>query len=93
MKYVLKITPRAASDIRYGIDYYNGQQKKLGARFGSVINDTLTSIKKMPLVASIAYGDMRYKVVDKFPYVILYTIQGNSISIIRVFNTYQQLVY
>jgi hypothetical protein len=38
MKRVLKITPQAASDIRNGIDYYNGQQKGLGKRFGSVIN-------------------------------------------------------
>jgi hypothetical protein len=55
--------------------------------------DTLADIKKMPSSASIAYGNTRYKVVAKFPYVILYRIQGNIIFIARVFNTYQQPVY
>lgn len=90
MKYRLKLTPAAYSDIRKGFDYYNSQQKGLGQRFASVIKDTLANIKKMPFSASVAYDDIRYKVIDKFPYVILYTIQGNFVSVLRVFNTYQK---
>jgi hypothetical protein len=75
-----------------GVQYYNVQQKGLGNRFKSVINATFSNIKKMPLAASIAYDDVRYKVVDKFPFIILYQIRGNKILIARVFNTYQQTV-
>jgi plasmid stabilization system protein ParE len=89
MKYVLKITPVAFSDIKNGVDYYNSQQKGLGKRFYSAIADILTRIKKMPLSASTAFDDVRYKVVDKYPYVILYKIEDNLIFIVRVFNTHQ----
>lgn len=41
---------------------------------GKIINDTFSHIKKMPLSASIAYQDIRYKVVDKFKYIILYKV-------------------
>jgi hypothetical protein len=93
MKYVLTIAPEALDDMQQGIDYYNGQQKGLGKRFVIAVNATLANIKKMPLAASIAYSDARYKVVGKFPYIVLYKIRGNIISISRVFNTHQQSVY
>ncbi len=93
MKYSLKLTPVALSDLQIGVDYYNSQQKGLGKRFAKVIDETLDGIKKMPLSASIAYDEIRYKVVDKFPYIILYKIHGNYISIVRVFNVHQQSVY
>ena len=93
MKYVLITSNEALSDIEKGADYYNEQQKGLGKRFASVVKNTLANIRKMPLAASIAYEDTRYKVVAKFPYIILYRIRGNTIFIARVFNTYQQPVY
>jgi toxin ParE1/3/4 len=93
MKYSLKITPKALIDIQTGVDYYNNQQKGLGKKFSSVIGTTLNDIRKMPMAASIAYDDIRFKVVDKFPYVVLYVVRGNSIFVTRVFNTHQQSVY
>lgn len=93
MRYVLIASDRAFSDIEKGVEYYNTQQKGLGKRFASVIKDALANIKKMPMAASIIFGDTRYKVVAKFPYIILYRVRGNTIFIARVFNTYQQPVY
>ncbi len=93
MGYVLKIMPKAIEDVRKGFDYYNGKQKGLGKRFASVVKNTFAQIKKMPFSASLTYGDTRYKVIAKFPYIVLYRIRGNIIFIARVFNTYQQPVY
>ena len=76
--------------IKNAVDYYNSRQKGLGKRFYTVIVDTLERIRKMPLAASMVYDDVRYKVVDKFRYVILYKIQGDLIFIARIFNTHQQ---
>ncbi len=90
MGYIVTVTPKARIDMQTGIDYYNDQQKGLGKRFASVINATLADIRKMPLSASIAYGDARYKVVGKFPYCVLYRIVGNVIIVSRVYNTHQQ---
>jgi len=91
--YTIKITQLAFSDIRKGFRYYNDVQAGLGARFSLVIDQTLERIRKMPFAASIAYDDVRYKVVDSFPYIILYKIQGNQILIARVFNSYQKPLY
>lgn len=93
MSYVVKITPAAFVDIKTGIEYYNGEQKGLGKRFSGVIEKAITKIKEMPFSASIAYDDVRYKVVHEFPYVILYRIEGTFIHISRVFNTHQRPLY
>ena len=93
MKYRLTIAPEALDDMQNGIEYYNNQQKGLGKRFATVVKKTIANIKKMPLSASIAFNDTRYKVVAKFPYVIFYRITGNVILVSRVFNTHQQPVY
>ncbi len=92
MKYVIKITPRALADLDGGVDFYNEQQKGLGSKFSTVIKGTFIKIKEMPFAASISYDDVRYKVVDKFPYLILYRLVGNSVHVLRVFNTHQQTV-
>ncbi len=81
------------SDIETGAIYYNAKKTGLGSRFALVIKSTLVSIRKMPLAASIAFEDTRYKVVARFPYIILYVVRGNVIFITRVFNTHQQPVY
>ena len=90
MHYRIKITPVALSDLQRGINYYQEQQPGLGKRFASIIEKALDKIQLMPLSSSIAYDDIRYKVIDKFPYVILYKVDANAISILRVFNTHMQ---
>ena len=91
MAFELKITPKAFNDLEYAIDYYDHQQKGLGKRFGTAIKNSIDSILSAPMAASFAFDEVRYKVVNRFPYVLLYSIKGNNIVILRVFNTHQEL--
>jgi plasmid stabilization system protein ParE len=86
----INITPAALDDLQSGIDYYNTQKKGLGKRFLERIHNSLTRIRENPLAASIAYNDVRYKVIETFPYVILYNVNDDRIIILRVFNTHLQ---
>ncbi len=90
MKYVLKITPRAFSDLQNGIDYYNDCQMGLGNRFPETIGKAFKKIQRSPLATSISHGQVRYRVVDKFPYVVLYTIEQDQIQVLRIFNTHRE---
>ena len=93
MKNKIKLSPKALDDIRNGAVYYNEQQKGLGKSFKVVINKTLDEVREMPLSASIVYEDVRYKVVENFPYIILYKIKGNVISVSTVFNIHLRPSY
>ena len=88
MSVKIKITPVALSDLQKGIDYYNLQQNGLGARFEEVINATFEKIASMPLSASYAFDNVRYKVAKDFPYIILYEVEVAYIQILRVYNTH-----
>jgi plasmid stabilization system protein ParE len=93
MRYVLITSDEAFLDIENGVEYYNSQKKGLGKRFAITIKKTFADIRKMPMSASFIFDDTRYKVVAKFPYNILYRVQGNIIFIARVFNTHQRPIY
>lgn len=85
----LIITPTALNDLQKAIGYYNEQQKGLGRRFEHTVNSALQKIENAPESASFAYDTVRYKVVDKFPFIITYEEQNNHIYVLRVFNTHQ----
>lgn len=83
------VTPKALQDLQKAIDYYNDQQKGLGKRFENTVNDTFFKIAKMPQAASFAYDTVRYKVMDKFPFIVTYEETQNTIVLLRVFNQHQ----
>lgn len=83
----IKISPAALKDIQTGADYYNSKQKGLGKRFVNTAHDTFIKISDMPEAASISHDDVRYKIMDKFPYIVIYTFDEHLIYIFRVFHT------
>ena len=86
----IKISSKAISDIENSIEWYNSQSDGLGERFLNSIHETFMLIQSMPSAASYAYDTVRYKVVKRFPYVILYEHDEEHVYIYRVFNTYQK---
>jgi len=74
-------------DVQRSVDYYNDQQKGLGRRFAKSTYDFIKKIANMPQAASISHNDVRYKVMNDFPFVITYRFDDKTVYITRVFNT------
>jgi len=53
MAYKIKITPTAFNDLQNSIGYYNKQQKGLGKKFNTTIQNTFTPLKKVPASGSL----------------------------------------
>ena len=81
----------AVKDIQDASRYYNRQQQGLGRRFEKEVRQISRKIQDAPQAASFAYDTVRYKVMDKFPFVILYEQQDKHITILRVFNTHKDI--
>ncbi len=89
LKYRLVLTARAVEEIQKTIYYYNSQQKGLGSRFYTDLKKQVSSIRHNPFCRAIRYDDIRFAMLDKFPYAAHYNIDGNSIIIQGVISTHQ----
>ena len=89
----IKIYSLALRDIENGVEYYKLQQKGLGTKFEKQVKDTIVRIQKLPYSASIAYDQVGYKVLERFPYIILYEFDEANICILRVFNVHQEPIF
>ena len=88
MIFELNIDKRAIDDIQSAIDFYDEQQLGLGLRFERELNTHLITLKKNPFF-SIRYDDVHCLPLKIFPYMIHYTVDKESKSIIirGVFHT------
>lgn len=84
----IKLTAAARGDLQDGARYYNRQQAGLGRKFEARVKKSFQKIVAMPQAASFVFDDVRYKVVEKFPFIITYVFDDNDVIILRVFNTH-----
>lgn len=89
--YKLKITPEAFQEIQKAIDYYNRRSKGLGKRFYLDLQNQFIPIKKNPFARSVRYDDVRFALLERFPYAAHFTIneQTHTITIQAVLSDYQ----
>ena len=88
-KYTIVLTPRAIREIQAAIDYYDNQQIGLGKRFFTAFKKRLSIITRNPYIHAIRYDDIRFALIDKFPYSAHYNIEGNKLIILGVLSMHQ----
>lgn len=84
----IKIEPDALLDIQGGINWYNRQQPGLGRRFYAEIKASFKKLEIYPFYRT-RYDDVRCYALQKFPYMIHYTLDEENKKIIvrAVFGT------
>lgn len=73
-RYKLKITAEADQEIQQAIDYYNSCSKGLGKRFYLDLQEQFARIRKNPFARAVRYDDVRFALLDRFPYAAHFTI-------------------
>ena len=87
----IKITPSSENDIKQAVDFYNKVQKGLGKEFRNELKAKVNELKIVPASGSFLYEKVRYRVIKRFPFIILYILNDHDeIDILRIFNTSQQ---
>lgn len=80
----------AEDELSEAYDWYEEQQAGLGNRLYVGVNDLLNIIEINPEQYPIKYqGDLRYAVLNKFPYLIIYWIdkENNKVIVLSIFHT------
>jgi len=82
-------SPLAKEDIQEAAKWYESQKVGLGKQFLKSIRQNVAFIKQHPKATAIRYSNVRTTFLDKFPYLIHYTIdeENETITISAVFHT------
>jgi toxin ParE1/3/4 len=86
-KYKLEITEFAEIEFSNGFNYYESQQIGLGNHFELEADVLLSKISDNPFLFQRKFKHFREAVFRKFPYFIVYEINGNLIIIHSFFHT------
>ncbi len=88
MTYNYQLSEEAESDIYESYIWYEKQKNGLGEEFLRILDAAEQAIISNPKTYHIRYKKkIRAFVVDRFPYLILYTVNGSDVDVISVFNT------
>ncbi|MEB2777879.1 type II toxin-antitoxin system RelE/ParE family toxin [Algoriphagus sp. D3-2-R+10] len=90
MPFNYRLSEEAESDLYDSYLWYEQQTKGLGEDFLESIDAASHAITSNPETYPIRYKKIvRAFVVHRFPYLILYILNGNNIDVISIFNTNQ----
>ena len=79
MSYKIVIIDDAKIEYKKSFNWYKSINPILSERFYNSFKESLSVIKKNPLLFQIRYDDVRVKLLSDFPYLIHYKILNNVI--------------
>ena len=82
-KHTVLLAPSAIEDIQDGINYYKNIDFLLGKKFLEALKTTFKELKNNPFY-QIRYENVRVRTVKKFPYVLHFVVEENSVIIYGV---------
>lgn len=82
MKPRLLFRPEARLELLDAQSWYEGNVPGLGEDFAHVVDAALSAITDTPQAFPVAYRDVRQAVLRRFPYSILFQVEGDGIVIL-----------
>jgi plasmid stabilization system protein ParE len=90
MPFNYQLSEEAESDVYRSYLWYEKKKTGLGEEFLAALDAAKQVVVRNPKTYSVRYKKkVRAFVVDRFPFLILYIVDGNNIDVISVFNTNQ----
>jgi hypothetical protein len=78
--------PLVAKDIRTAVEFYDRISFALGNRLRASVRSRFSDIRKQPELFGRLHGNLRVAKTTRFPYVILFFVNGDHVAIIGVFH-------
>lgn len=78
--------PRVADDLATAVSSYDDISVDLGNRFRESVRDLIATVTDRPDSYGRIHGELRVALVHRFPYVILFEHEPESVSILGIFH-------
>jgi len=88
MKRPIAFTAAAETEADEAIEWYEEREVGLGTRFREALEGIIVSIQTNPFAYPVVEGSaIRRAVVNGFPYIVVYSLEVETILILSVFHT------
>ncbi len=84
MKYKVIVRPEAEDDLKEAFSWYEDKRTGLGYDFLLQVDAGINFINRNPEIHPIEYKGTRKHVIKRFPYKIIYLVEGEKIIILAV---------
>ena len=85
--------PEAEAEMAEAAAYYENQERHLGRRFLTTVQDAVNRIRVNPLLFRVVEGDVRGCLTRTFPYGILFREKPEALVIIAVMHLHRDPYY
>ena len=83
----------AEQELNEAASYYNAQRPGLGNVFLDEVEDATNQIRDHPEAAPLVNRSVRRKLVRRFPYGVMYSVQPDGIRILAIANQKRRPFY
>jgi plasmid stabilization system protein ParE len=80
------IQPEAADEANAAFNWYENQQPGLGGEFYRELTRGFEFILENPLLSHVAYRGLRQRKLNRFPYLVVYQVTNEEVSVVSVFH-------
>jgi toxin ParE1/3/4 len=84
MTHEVSFHPLVEQELNDTASYYNAASPGLGATFLAEVERALRQIREHPEAAPVVHGVVCRKLVRRFPYSVMYSVQAETIRILAV---------
>ena len=83
----------ARSELRGAAHYYRERSLRVASSFMSSVQDAINHLVQFPESAPIIRGQVRGKVISRFPYILMYRLEDDVILVLAVAHQKQRPEY
>ncbi len=87
MAYNLELHEQAEQELWDAMDYYDEKRKQLGQEFAQELRAIMKTVWEHPARFPTVKDNIRKAVVKKFPYIIIFEIQEDTVFVLAIFHT------
>jgi len=85
--YKIKVFPEALTDIQKATDWYNEQSYGVGTRFQKQVIKQIDKLSTTAEGYKIRYSEVRCMVIKKFPFMVHFLIEDETVVIFAILHT------
>lgn len=83
----VRICPEALDELAEAWLWHEGQREGLGDEFRSCVDVAMAEIARDPLMWPKVRGEVRRRMIRRFPYAVLYLAVDDHIEVLAVFHS------